>query len=173
MSILKRKLDRPLKLGFLGLDNAGKTKIVERWANEIDPHKHLPPTTSLNLKKIETDSFTALVLDAPGQETYRDSDWPKTIKESDFILYVIDGCDKKRIDNSLTEFNNRVKDYLGTRPLFILINKQDLIDQSPFTVDEIKYKFDYPANYYATSAVNGSGLQQVEQKLWRIAIKKK
>ncbi len=95
------------KIGFLGLDNAGKTSIItaitERFGFEDEIAKLIPT------RRVDRDTFKFLGIefirmDFGGQEFYREDYLKKPGKflgGMDLIYYVIDAQDYKRYIESL------------------------------------------------------------------------
>lgn len=83
---------RYCKLVLLGLDNSGKTSILDIISNrkgDIIPSIGVSPTTL-----VYNDSCNLVVLDVPGSITQQ---WAKYIDKAEAIIFVIDCSDIKRI----------------------------------------------------------------------------
>lgn len=160
------------KIMFLGLDNAGKTAIINVMSGRINPSslRKLRPTKKVQREKIVTKDFQIYVWDMGGQEEYRDAYLKKENLEMfflqvDMLVYVIDMQDMGRLPQSLAylaQILDTLK-YLGENPfVLIFLHKADpdIIDDPEFqmNIESVKdglldlmkkFQFDYDA--YPTS----------------------
>ncbi len=156
-------------IGFVGIDNAGKTTIIDVFTK----HKITKtiPTVGVNLEQVtfsEID-FHLNILDMGGQKNFRLL-WVDYLNTVDIVLYVIDASDHERLDESLKEFQNMlILTEANDIPILVLINKIDL----PHTLSalEIGQKFskipelnNRDWNIVETSAVTTKGL--IEMFKW-------
>lgn len=118
------------KVIILGLDNAGKTTMMEQFktifkmkAMDLDK---ITPTIGFNVAKIDIDKITALIWDLGGQTTLR-SIWKNYFPEVEGVLFVVDSCDRDRFAEANQVLDNVLDhpDLRATVPLLILANKQD------------------------------------------------
>ncbi|KAI9310555.1 ADP-ribosylation factor family-domain-containing protein [Zopfochytrium polystomum] len=115
---------------ILGLDNAGKTVLLERikstytGAKAISPDK-IGPTVGLNIGKIEVGRVRLNFWDLGGQRELRRL-WEKYYSESHAILFVVDSADPDRIEEAKEQFGDIItcKELEGV-PLLMLANKSD------------------------------------------------
>ncbi len=160
------------KILFLGLDNAGKTAIINVLSGKINPSffARLKPTKRVQREQIVTKNFEIAIWDLGGQKEYRDSYLKKENLElfflqTDMLVYVIDMQDLSRLKESmdyLTQILDTLK-YLGEAPFILFFlhkSDPDIIEEPEFQINietvkdtliEVigKYKFDYDA--YPTS----------------------
>eukprot|EP00112_Aurelia_sp_Birch-Aquarium-sp1_P000211 Seg1018.13 transcript_id=Seg1018.13/GoldUCD/mRNA.D3Y31 product="ADP-ribosylation factor-related protein 1" protein_id=Seg1018.13/GoldUCD/D3Y31 len=130
---------------ILGLDNAGKTTLLETIKRQfaVDykgiPFEKIHPTVGMNVGRIDVDGIRLIFWDLGGQQDLQ-SLWDKYYTDSHGVMYVLDSSDKTRMDESLSVLENTfLDDNLDGVPLLMLANKQD--KESSTNVDEIKERF--------------------------------
>lgn len=101
-----------LKVVFLGIDNAGKSSILNIIEEKYSLVSNPQPTTRIERHDELTDIFGYDIIswDIPGQSVLREDyvfQIDRTLEETGMIIYVIDVQDTKRIDESL-EFYEKV-----------------------------------------------------------------
>ncbi|KAJ1968452.1 ADP-ribosylation factor protein 3 [Dispira parvispora] len=129
---------------ILGLDNAGKTTLLERiktiytGVRGLSPDK-IGPTVGLNIGKIDIDRSRIKFWDLGGQRELH-SIWERYYPESHGIIFVIDATDRERLEECRKTFENIMKqDEVEGVPVLMLANKQDL--PVAMAVEEIKEVF--------------------------------
>ena len=146
---------------ILGLDNAGKTTLLNYLTNE--ENKNLKPTQGVNGKSIQCCGITLNVYDLGGQQKIREY-WKYYYDNVDALVYVIDGTDEGRIkecNDSFQELLNEEK--LKNIPVLVYANKADL--QGCLGPDEIIEKLNMNDiigrdwSIYACSALKGTGVK--------------
>ncbi|MFW9922046.1 MAG: ADP-ribosylation factor family protein [Candidatus Thorarchaeota archaeon] len=156
-------------IGFIGIDNAGKTTIIDLFTQQ--KLVRTIPTVGVNLEQIafsEID-FDLHVLDMGGQKNFRLL-WVDYLNTVDVILYVIDSSDHERLDETLNELRKMlVLTEANAVPILMLLNKIDLPDTiSGKEISEKLSEFSELANrdwdIIETSAVTTKGL--VEMFKW-------
>merc|ERR1712125_13014 len=124
-----KKDEREARILMLGLDNAGKTTILKKLSEE--DITHIMPTQGFNIKSIVQEGFKLNVWDIGGQKTIRPY-WSNYFESSDALVYVIDGSDTRRLEESGEELKELLaEDKLGGIPLLVFANKQDLLQAVP------------------------------------------
>ncbi len=115
-------------IGFVGIDNAGKTTIIDIFSKQ--KLSQTIPTVGVNLEQIgfsEID-FEVNILDMGGQKHFRLL-WVDYLNTVDAIIYVIDSGDHERLDETLNEFRKMlVLTEVNAVPILVLLNKTDLPD---------------------------------------------
>merc|ERR1719373_623695 len=125
--------EKEARILMLGLDNAGKTTILKKMSQE--DISHVMPTQGFNIKSLVQDGFKLNVWDIGGQKTIRPY-WSNYFESSDALVYVIDSGDSRRLEESGQELRDLLgEDKLGSIPLLVFANKQDLLNATP--ADEI------------------------------------
>nr|MDO8110803.1 ADP-ribosylation factor-like protein [Candidatus Sigynarchaeota archaeon] len=156
------------KIMFLGLDNAGKTAIINVLSGRINPSflRRLKPTKKVAREKIVTKDFEIHIWDLGGQKEYRDSYLEKDNLElfflqTDLVIYVIDMQDSARFPESFAYLNLLLDTfkYLGESPYFMFFlhkSDPDVIEDPMFqmNIESVKdglldlmkkHEFDYDA----------------------------
>lgn len=168
----KKNLEQKASIVILGASGAGKTTLV-RYLETGQPVEDNPRTTlgiDIRKKPIFIDGWSLTAIDVGGQELYRESLWSLGVSQADAVIYVIDGT--IRPDDASTEFeiSKFSFDYMlsivdKSMPIIILINKQDLKDQRPISVQEAISLYGVTElvgrsfNIFATSAKFGDGIE--------------
>jgi len=156
-------------IGFVGIDNAGKTTIINVFAKQ--KFSATIPTVGINFEQL---SFSEIalnvdILDMGGQKNFRLL-WVDYLNTVDVVIYVIDASDQERLEESLKEFRRMlVLTEANDVPILILVNKIDLpntmsaweIGQRLSSIEELIHR-DW--NIIETSAVTTKGL--VEMVKW-------
>lgn len=164
LSLLRslKKTETEHRILLLGLDNAGKTSILKKLADE--EITHIMPTQGFNIKSISKEGFKLNVWDIGGQKTIRPY-WQQYFDNTDALVYVIDSADKNRVEETGVELNELCDDEkLNAVPVLILANKQDLVNA--MTAKEIATALnlvnirDRQWQINACSAKTGEGLDE-------------
>ena len=120
-----KKSDKEARILILGLDNAGKTTILKKLADE--EISTITPTQGFNVKTIQLDGFRLNLWDLGGQQKIRVY-WSDYFEGTDGLVYVIDSADKRRVTESGVELGKLLDEaQLDGVPVLVLANKQDLI----------------------------------------------
>jgi len=117
------------KILIIGTENSGKTTLLNQL-KAMSGQKHhafdrITPTVGLNIGKIEQVGFTVLLWDLGGKDILRPI-WRKYYPECFGIVFVIDGSNEDKLEESLTALSDvmKNKDVEGV-PILILVNKKD------------------------------------------------
>ncbi|KAJ3110661.1 ADP-ribosylation factor protein 3, partial [Physocladia obscura] len=125
----RRDKDKQVRFLILGLDNAGKTSILKRLAQE--DITNAKPTQGFNIKSVTQDGINMNVWDIGGQKSIRPY-WRNYFDATNVLIYVIDSSDRVRLEETGLELNLLLEEAkLSGVPLLVLANKQDLIDAIP------------------------------------------
>ena len=141
------------KVLLVGLDNAGKTTIMNQVMPEDKRYRAIAPTTGLRVEQFSTSTdvlnadFT--VMDMSGAGTQRDL-WKGYYASCSAVIFVVDSTDKARIGAAKRELDEMLAhDDMKERrvPILILANKIEIVGcltpnqiQSILALDEIKSK---------------------------------
>ncbi|XP_062258958.1 ADP-ribosylation factor-like protein 6 isoform X4 [Platichthys flesus] len=150
----------------LGLDNSGKTTIINQLKPANTQAQEIVPTIGFNIEKFKSSSLSFTVFDMSGQSRYRNL-WEHYYKESHAIIFVIDSGDKLRMvvaKEELDIFLNH-EDIRSKRiPVLFFANKTDLRDamssvkvSQMLSLENIR---DKPWHICASNAIKGEGLQE-------------
>lgn len=182
----RKKISQEAKIVVLGASGAGKTTLI-KYLESGEPVIEDPRTTlGIDIRKspITIDGWTLNAIDVGGQELYRESLWSLGVSQADAVIYVIDGTVKTESDSHQFEVSKFSFDYMlniveESVPLLILINKQDLVEQSPLKVQQSIELYDMSSlmgrsfNVTGTSAKYGDGVEiAVEWLIEKIGEKK-
>ncbi|KAI3659475.1 hypothetical protein MP638_004537 [Amoeboaphelidium occidentale] len=129
----------------LGLDNAGKTTLLEKIKSlylgvpGLPPDK-ITPTIGLNIGKLDIGHSRLQIWDLGGQ-TDLQKIWNEYYDSCHAIMFVIDSCDVSRIAEVLQVFENVISSSSTEGvPVIMLANKQDIVDKA-LRVEQIKEAF--------------------------------
>ncbi|KAJ4458539.1 putative Arf/Sar family; other [Paratrimastix pyriformis] len=121
---------KKLDVCILGLDNSGKTTILEAMCGTLQL-KNTVPTIGMNVKQLKSNGVTMKAFDLGGQQRFR-SEWLRYAAECDCILYVVDAADERRLPESRYEINRLLEDAgFAQKPILIVANKCDLPHMEP------------------------------------------
>ncbi|KAF8353641.1 hypothetical protein PRIPAC_95264 [Pristionchus pacificus] len=127
LALLRRFKQTPTKevrLLLLGLDNAGKTTILKKLADE--DVSHIAPTHGFNIKQVSMGNINLNVWDIGGQRNIRVY-WRNYFDQSSALIFVIDSVDRKRLEEAKNELIDLMdEEKLRGCPILVLANKQDL-----------------------------------------------
>uniref|UniRef100_A0A8C5DVY0 ADP-ribosylation factor-like protein 6 n=1 Tax=Gouania willdenowi TaxID=441366 RepID=A0A8C5DVY0_GOUWI len=150
----------------LGLDNSGKTTIINQLKPPNAQAQEIVPTIGFNIEKFKSSSLSFTVFDMSGQSRYR-SLWEHYYKESHAIIFVIDSSDKLRMVVAKEELDTLFKHEdirCKKMPVLFFANKTDLKDamssvkvSQMLSLENIR---DKPWHICASNAIKGEGLQE-------------
>ncbi|TWW67932.1 ADP-ribosylation factor-like protein 6 [Takifugu flavidus] len=186
-------LKKEVNVLCLGLDNSGKTTIINRLKPSNATHlctsklftvifqaqaQDIVPTIGFSIEKFKTSSLSFTVFDMSGQGRYRNL-WEHYYKEGQAIIFVIDSADKLRMVVAKEELDTLLNhpDIKHRRiPILFFANKMDVRDalssvkvSQLLCLENIK---DKPWHICATDALKGEGLQEgVDWLQGRIKVK--
>lgn len=135
---------------ILGLDNAGKTTLLEQIKRHYNPTakmiplERITPTIGQNVHTISVDKTLLKFWDLGGQTELREL-WGEYFTHCHAVIFVVDSSDKDRIEEVSRELikvidSSESYDGLDTSiPILMLANKQDLKDK--LEVEDIKEIF--------------------------------
>ncbi|RKP07565.1 ADP-ribosylation factor family-domain-containing protein [Thamnocephalis sphaerospora] len=161
---------------ILGLDNAGKTTLLEQvkqvylGVRALPPEK-ITPTVGMNIGKVVVNRSRINLWDLGGQDALRTL-WDKYYDECHGIVFVIDSMDHMRLEQCRETFEQIVmNDSAEGVPVLMLANKQDA--EGAMRVEEIKEVFNRIAlqlgardsRVLPISALHGEGVQDAVEWL--------
>lgn len=156
---------------IIGLDNAGKTTILEQVKTDYlktsgFPLDKIVPTVGLNVGKIRTQNLDLTLWDMGGQDALRTM-WTDYFLCCHGLVYVVDSCDEERLLDSRDVFL-KVISHVETKdmPILVFANKQDSPQALP--VAKIKPIFKECADaveqrdcvVLGSAALQGDGLEE-------------
>ncbi|KAI9246845.1 ADP-ribosylation factor family-domain-containing protein [Sporodiniella umbellata] len=156
---------------IIGLDNAGKTTLLERIKSifmgvaGLHPDK-IAPTVGLNIGRVDIKSSRINFWDLGGQVELQPI-WERYYKECHAIVFVVDSTDPKRLEECRDIFEKMItNDAVEGVPVLMLANKQDV--EGALRVEEIKEVFNKIAiklgardsRVLPISALKGNGIEE-------------
>ncbi|KAM3128400.1 ADP-ribosylation factor-like protein 6 [Paramecium bursaria] len=115
-----------VKVLIVGLDNSGKTSIVN-WLRQKG--EQVAPTVGYNNEEIERHNLKFEFIDMSGQQQYRDM-WEQFAQKIDGVIFVIDASDQLRYTIMAHEFRS-LYEYIKQVPILVYANKSDAKDAKP------------------------------------------
>ncbi|KAG0039086.1 ADP-ribosylation factor protein 3 [Podila clonocystis] len=116
---------------IIGLDNAGKTTLLERIKSIFLgvpglPPERIAPTVGLNIGRIDIGGARINFQDLGGQ-TDLQSIWERYYRECHAIVFVVDSSDPERIEECRDALEKVIMDdTVEGIPVLMLANKQDV-----------------------------------------------
>lgn len=160
ISIIKQSKElRSANIVILGASGAGKTTFV-RFTQTKKPVEDDPRITrgiDVRSRSIKVDGWALTTIDIGGQQLYQKMYWNLGMNQAQAVVYMIDGTIRpKNLDDtfemSLFSFEYMLELLPPSRPILILINKQDLREQNPLSVAEATEL--YPITNLAGRSIN-------------------
>lgn len=154
---------------FLGIDNAGKTTMLEQlklaFGGKGLPLDKIPPTIGLNIGRIQIDNVAAVFWDVGGHISLR-SIWHNYFAEVEGVIFVVDSSDTGRMDEAKKTLEGILgHEALDGVPVLCMANKQDLM--GAMDVKELSRHFDLeqnlgnrPFHIHPCSALRAQGLEE-------------
>ena len=162
-NILEKKIKE--NLVFFGLDNAGKTSIINFIATGF--MTQTIPTSGISIESIKLPRLELNLYDIGGQPLFREHMWENILFKGMSLVFVIDGSDKSRLYDSKQAFWMILNKFVPVKPILILINKQDLKDSLKkmeihdfFELERIQ---ELIIGVFETSVLNGIGISDAVQ----------
>ncbi|KAK6253424.1 hypothetical protein QUC31_015144 [Theobroma cacao] len=113
-----------MELSLIGLQNAGKTSLVNVIATG-GYSEDMIPTVGFNMRKVTKGNVTIKLWDLGGQPRFR-SMWERYCRAVSAIVYVVDAADYDNLPVSRRELHDLLsKSSLNSIPLLVLGNKID------------------------------------------------
>ncbi|XXQ30000.1 ADP-ribosylation factor-like protein 1 [Plasmodiophora brassicae] len=119
------------RLLLLGLDNAGKTTLLNRIHKPDSISTATIPTVGFNMQHCVVDNVHIAMWDLGGQTSIRRY-WRLYVKNTDAIIYVVDSTDRDRFELARTELLGVLEEEeLGGVMVLVMANKQDIPGATP------------------------------------------
>ena len=165
-TVIKRSKvkEQRLRLLVLGLDGAGKSSLVHRWAE--DTPAIIAPTFGFRIITVRNRLH---IWDVGGQQAIRQY-WRNYFESTDGLVFVIDAADPGRISQSLSELSSLLcgsnQNRLCASSILVVANKSDA--QNALSYDEIlkviRPLFDsihgtFQWRLFSTSALEGTNCE--------------
>ena len=132
---------RPINIVILGLENAGKTTLLNRIIGKEVPETFT--TIGMNVENIEKDGLLFQTIDLGGQRNFRESLWPHYTTLAKCAIFVFDIMDKRKLHDAKLWFDSVSRWISGDAILCFFANKTDLRDETEeyLTMDTIVKQF--------------------------------
>ncbi|WZN65126.1 ADP-ribosylation factor-like protein [Chloropicon roscoffensis] len=116
---------KEMELSLIGLQNAGKTSLVNVIATGgFD--EDMIPTVGFNMRKVTKGAVTIKLWDLGGQPRFR-SMWERYCRGVNCVVYVVDAADHENVEISKSELHDLLsKPTVAGIPLLVLGNKNDI-----------------------------------------------
>ncbi|XP_060194382.1 ADP-ribosylation factor-like protein 8a isoform X3 [Lycium barbarum] len=153
-----------MELSLIGLQNAGKTSLVNVIATG-GYSEDMIPTVGFNMRKVTKGNVTIKLWDLGGQPRFR-SMWERYCRAVSAIVYVVDAADPDNLSISSSELHDLLsKPSLSGIPLLVLGNKIDkagaLSKQALTDQMELKSITDREVCCYMISCKNSTNIDSV------------
>ncbi|XP_076656334.1 ADP-ribosylation factor-like protein 13B [Halictus rubicundus] len=120
----KKCSEKTIILLIIGLDNAGKTSVLNRISGESD--RNVLPTIGFRTVSLKYKSYTVKIYDIGGSPQIR-SLWTKYYSGIHGLIYVVDASDISRLTENRVVFGELVShECISGKPILLLANKQDI-----------------------------------------------
>jgi len=148
----------------LGLDNAGKSTVINHFAGS--PSDPVLPTCGFEFSRAECDGWKLQVQGLGGDDNFRGL-WPHYFDGAHAVVYVLDASDSERFELMAQAFQDVVHaPKMQDKPVVVLANKQDLPNALSATDIAMKLQIDSgalpcPAKVFRTIALCEEEKRQV------------
>jgi len=156
--------NRQVEILVLGLDNSGKTTVLNQLKPPDSQTSSVVPTVGYNVERFSAANMVFSAYDMSGQSRYRNL-WETQYKSVTGIIFVVDSSDRLRLAVARDELWMLLdhKDLSNRRiPLLIFANKADLKDSLSAAEVHVNLGLDLIRNrnwhIVSTCAVTGQGL---------------
>ncbi|KAA8903418.1 hypothetical protein TRICI_005708 [Trichomonascus ciferrii] len=160
---------------ILGLDNAGKTTLLENikglYGSKGLPPEKIAPTVGQNVGHVRINNVLLKLWDVGGQENLRTL-WDSYYTDAHAVVFVVDSTDQARLEECKETLDSVVShEVLEGTPILMLANKQDKEDR--MEVEDIKEVFNKIAEKMSArdsrvlpiSALEGTGVKEAAEWL--------
>ncbi|RWS11219.1 ADP-ribosylation factor-like protein 6 [Dinothrombium tinctorium] len=151
----------------VGLDNSGKTTILNAFKSPENKSEEIVPTVGFNVEKFKMDKISFTAFDMSGQGRYRNL-WEHYYKNIQGIIFVIDSSDSLRLVVAKEELDLMLKseeiESKPNIPVLIFANKMDLVESmSSVKISQglgLASMKNRPWHIQASNALTGEGLHE-------------
>ncbi|KAK9808658.1 hypothetical protein WJX72_001484 [[Myrmecia] bisecta] len=149
----------------VGLDNSGKTTLIERLKPKHAQSAEVAPTVGFSVDQVRKGGLLFTVFDMSGAGRYRNL-WEMYYKGAQAVIFVIDSADRLRLCVAKDELDNLLasKQLPAKVPLLFYANKKDVPTAlSPVEVAQalkLEDIRDKPWQIVPSNALTGEGLEK-------------
>lgn len=150
----------------VGLDNSGKTTIINHFKPDDQKTMDIVPTVGFNVDRFRSKHMSFTAFDMSGQGRYRNL-WEHYYREANGLIFVVDSSDELRMVVAKDELDMLMKheDIAKRRfPMLFFANKMDCPSAMSsvrvsqlLRLDQVK---DNPWHICGSNALTGEGLQE-------------
>ncbi|EDW74797.1 uncharacterized protein Dwil_GK15871 [Drosophila willistoni] len=167
--LIKIKKDK-MTILVLGLNNSGKSTIINHFKKSNDQNAIMVPTVGFMIEQFYSMGVNIKAIDMSGATRYRNL-WEHQFKNCQGIIYVIDSSDRMRFVVIKDELDLVLQhpDLSRSVPILFYGNKSDLEDSlssvkiaAALSLENIKEK---PWHICSSNAISGEGLGEGVQWL--------
>eukprot|EP00798_Chlamydomonas_sp_ICE-L_P027196 gene27197-2444_t len=153
-----------VKIIVVGLDNSGKTTVIESLKPKQGQNLDVAPTVGFSVDEFSKGALTFTVFDMSGASRYRTL-WEQYYAEAKAVVFVIDSADKFRLVVAKDELDHMLKHpRLGKVPIIFFANKKDLPTAlSPAEIAQalqLEAIKDHPWQIIPSNALTAEGLDK-------------
>lgn len=163
------------KVILLGDAGVGKTSLCRRYTENTFDFKMNPTIGSSHIRtrvNVDGRSVELMIWDTAGQEQFA-SLVPLYSRNTDVCLVVASVVNSDSCSHIMT-WIKRINESGVYPSVVVAINKVDLVEDQPPSIDEIRKKYTEGIDYiFLTSARTGSGIEQLFQQVAAEAISHK
>lgn len=123
MGVRGSKPQKQARVLLLGLDGSGKTTLLYKL--KYNESVMTVPTVGFNVETLNTDrsSLALTVWDVGGQKKMRPH-WRHYYEDTAGLLFVVDSCDQKRLDEACKELHRVKESKFGTFMLVFTLGRE-------------------------------------------------
>ncbi|KAM9669117.1 ADP-ribosylation factor-like protein 13A [Dama dama] len=116
---------RHVAIIIIGLDNSGKTVLVEAFQRELPSRSKMDSCSNSELTTLLVDNYEVSVYDLKGDMQGREI-WPNYYAQAHGLVFVLDSSDWERMQEVKVLLPNLLSDErVAGKPILLLANKQD------------------------------------------------
>ena len=140
-------MDEIKKIVFVGMENAGKTSIINHFTRHILDSSPIKPTNKVERIPLAFLGKEIIIWDFGGQEKYREKYLESPTKFFDaisFLFFVVDVQDSENLDLSIAYFDKiyeQLERYSPEAKISILFHKNDPEAQKVIAKSAIETQF--------------------------------
>lgn len=158
-------MKKQVSILVVGLDNSGKTTIIEKLKPQKGRVSEVVPTVGFTVGEVTKGNLSFTVFDMSGAGRYRTL-WEQYYRDAMAVIYVLDCSDRLRMCVAKDELDQMLgnRDMKRRIPLLFLANKMDIPNAvgpvevaQALRLHDIK---DKPWQIFATNAITGQGLDR-------------
>jgi len=150
----------------IGLDNGGKTTIINNLKADKQENSEVTPTVGFTVETFKLNKVKMTVMDMSGQAKYQKL-WKCYYNDAKALMFVIDAADSSRFEEAKTVLCDVFADEsIRKLPLLVFANKSDLPEACQAV--EVSEKIDLIGTLHAqrawhiqaSSAITGEGVEE-------------